>query len=338
MKNPSKKGLKAKLLRAWISSVFIFVVVYFLIASVLIVTGNADKQLRQEDGLEFNELNFDYSGLPRLQSFKARNGAKLSFRYYASESDKVLILLHGSGYHSRYLLPLAGFISKENLANVYTPDLRGHGKSPVRRGDIDYIGQFEDDIADLLKLIKSRHPEADLILGGHSSGGGLAIRFAGSPHGRQIDAYLLLSPFLKYNAPTMRPYSGGWAHPSTGRIIGLEMLNNVGIGAFNHIKVIHFNMPEEARDGTETLSYSYRLNKSYAPENYKKNLAAISQPLLVAVGSADKAFKADEFEPAISPYTDVEVKLLKGVSHMGIVVGKEIRPVIENWLENLPLQ
>lgn len=335
MKNPSKK---IKLLRVGISSLLISVVIYFSIAAVLIVTGKPDKPVQKKSGLAFDELNLDYNELPRLQSFQARDGTKLRYRYYASESDKVLVLLHGSGYHSRYLLPLARFISAADLAHVYTPDLRGHGRSPIRRGDIDYIGQFENDIVDLLKLIRSKHPNAHLILGGHSSGGGLAIRFAGSPHGKQVDAYFLLSPFLKYNAPTIRPDSGGWAQPYTARIIGLEMLNNVGIRYFNHLKVIRFNMPKEARDGTETLSYSYRLNGSLAPRDYKKDLAAISQPLLVVAGTADKAFKANQFEPTISKYTEVQVELLDGVTHMGIVVGEEIRPIIKKWLENSALQ
>ena len=338
MKNPSRKGRKTRVLRTGISSLFISGLVYFLIAGLLMVTGKPDQPGQEKIGPAFDELNFDYAGLPRPKSFQARDGTQLRYRHYASDSDKALILLHGSGYHNRYLLPLAGFISRENLAHVYTPDLRGHGRSPVRRGDIDYIGQLEDDLVDFLKLIRGKHPDAQLILGGHSSGGGLAIRFAGNPHGRQVDGYFLLSPFLKYNAPTMRPDSGGWAQPYTSRIIGLEMLNNAGIRYFNHLRIIRFNMPEEMRDGTETLSYSYRLNSSFSPRNYKKDLAAISEPLLLAAGTADKAFKAQQFEPTISQYTDVQVELLNGVTHMGVVVGEEIRPVIKKWLESFSLK
>lgn len=120
------------------------------------------------------------------------------------------ILLHGSGWHSRYFLPLAGFISSEGLSQVYTPDLRGHGHSPERRGDVDYIGQLEDDLLDFIAMIPKDNPKAMLILGGHSSVGGLAVRFAGSKYGH---AYLLLSPYLQYNAPTVRHNSGGWARP-----------------------------------------------------------------------------------------------------------------------------
>ncbi len=121
-------------------------------------------------------------------------------------------------------------------------------------------------------LLKEKNPEAFIILGGHSSGGGLAIRFGGSKYGDQVNAYLLLSPFSSNNAPTIRPNSGGWAVPYTGRIAGLTMLNNVGIRWFNYRTAIEFNMPKEARDGTETLSYTLRMNTAYAPDNYKKDL------------------------------------------------------------------
>ena len=309
--------------------------IYFGIAAVLIFFGKPKKFAQVQRGIAFNELFFDYSSLPKLNRFIARDGTKLPYRYYPAKSNKVLILLHGSGWHSRYFLPLAEFISAEGLAQVYTPDLRGHGTTPEKRGDVDYIGQFEDDLMDLIAIIRKDNPKAMLIVGGHSSGGGLAIRFAGSRYSEQANAYLLIAPFLKYNAPTIRPNSGGWARPYTGRIIGLTILNNVGIHWFDYLTAIEFNMPEEARDGTETLSYSHRLNTSYAPRNYEKDLRAITQPLLVVVGNEDDAFIADQFEPVISQYTSVQVKLLAGLTHMGVVVRPEIRPVIKKWLEGL---
>ena len=174
-----------------------------------------------------------------------------------------------------------------------------------------------------------------LIIGGHSSGGGLAIRFAGGQYGTQADAYMLLAPFVYYNAPTTRPNAGGWAQPYTGRIVGLTMLNNVGIHCFDYLTAIDFNMPEEIRNKTETLSYSFRLNTSYAPRNYEKDLSTITQPLLVVAGTADETMFAEQYEPVISQYTDVQVKLLQDVTHMGVVVGPEVRPVIKKWLKGL---
>jgi non-heme chloroperoxidase len=315
--------------------IFISVVIYFGIASVLIIIGKPKNPHQAQRGLSFDELHFDYSSLPTLQRFSARDGAALSYRHYPTQSNKILILLHGSGWHSQYFLRLARFISSEGLAQVYTPDLRGHGRTPVRRGDVDYIDQLEDDLADFIAMIQKDNPKALLIVGGHSSGGGLAIRFAGSRYRRQANAYVLFSPFLKYNAPTTRSESGGWAHPYTARIVGLTMLNNVGIHWFDYLPAIEFNMPEDVRDGTETLSYSHRLNVAYAPRNFKKDLRAITQPLLVVAGTGDESFFAEQYEPVISRYTVVRVKLLQGVTHIGVVVGPEVRPVVKEWLEGL---
>ena len=315
--------------------IFISVVIYFGIASVLIIIGKPKNPHQAQRGLTFNELHFDYSSLPTLQRFSARDGVGLSYRHYPTQSNKILILLHGSGWHSQYFLPLAKFIRSKGLAQVYTPDLRGHGRMPVRRGDVDYIDQLEDDLADFIAMIKKDNPKALLIVGGHSSGGGLAIRFAGGQYGRQANAYVLFSPFLKYNAPTTRSHSGGWAHPYTARIVGLTMLNNVGMHWFDFLPVIEFNMPEDVRNGTETLSYSHRLNVAFAPRDYKKDLRSINQPLLVVAGTGDESFYAEQYEPVISQFTAVQVRLLQGVTHIGVVVGPEVRPVVTEWLEVL---
>jgi len=59
------------------------------------------------------------------------------------------------------------------------------------------------------------------------------------------------------------------------------------------------------------------------------------KPLLVVAGTADEAFLADQFEAVISKYAEGEVKLLPNVTHMGLVVGPEIRPVVKEWLQKL---
>ncbi len=316
-----------------INFLLISVVIYFSIAILFILFSKHGKPVLDEGNLSFSELFIDYTNLPPLQTFDARDGKPLSYRHYMAQSEKVIILLHGSGWHSQYILPLAEFISSEGLAQVYTPDLRGHGPKPARRGDVDYINQLEDDLSDLISLIRENNSDAMLVVGGHSSGGGLAIRFAGGRYGKQADGFVLLSPYLKYNAPTMRPNSGDWAYPYTGRIAGLTMLNNVGIHWFDYLTAIDYNMPEEARNGTETLSYSHRLNTAYAPNNYKNELRAITQPLLVVAGTEDESFIAEQFEPVISQYTTAQVKLLPGVTHMGVVVNPAVRPVFKKWLE-----
>jgi hypothetical protein len=67
----------------------------------------------------------------------------------------------------------------------------------------------------------------------------------------------------------------------------------------------------------------------------KKDLSAITQPLLVVAGTADEAFIADKFEPVISQYTDVQVRLIEGLTHFGVVLSAEVQPAIREWLQGL---
>lgn len=308
-------------------------VIYLCIAVGLIASDARRKPPPGSRSLDFDQVGQREAPHPPAKTFQARDGAALSYRLYPSTSDRVLILLHGSGWHSRYLAPLASYLSSENIASVVTPDLRGHGNQPVRRGDIDYIGQLVDDLEDLIAHVRDTRPETFVVVGGHSSGGGLALRFAESHPAPRVDGYVLLAPWLQHNAPTIRPDGHSWALPQVRRIIGLSMLNAVGIRVLNDLPVIRFNMPTQVRDGTETLSYSYRLMTGYAPANYRKALGAIDQALLVLVGSEDDLFLPDRFDPVINRYVEANVQVLDGISHLGIVDHPAVNDRLGRWLQ-----
>lgn len=275
------------------------------------------------------------SEIPTLESYEARDGAQLLYRHYHSDSHIALVLVHGSGTDSKYLSYVSQAIAASGAATVYTPNLRGHGPSPIRRGDIGYVGQLVDDLADLISHVKTTNDPIDtVIVGGHSSGGGLAVRFAGSSYGSLADGYLLLAPYLGHDAPTTRPNSGGWAKPNLYKIIPISILNSIGITYFNGTNVLRFNMPSEYRDGSETLSYSYRLMKGVSPSNFKPALESIKVPLLLVVGSKDSALFADKFEPTLRPLVpQVVITPVDGVSHLGLVVNDDAVETVETWFK-----
>jgi len=267
-----------------------------------------------------------------------RDGQNLEVAHYPGPGGDapLLILLHGSAWHGMQFDHLAAEMAKQ--AEVVVPDLRGHGFSPARRGDIDHIGQLEEDTADLIALYRKSGQK--VVLGGHSSGGGLVVRFAGGDYGDLIDGAILLAPFLKYNAPTTRQNSGGWAQPLTRRIIGLSMLNMLGITALNGLTVIQFKMPDAVLNGplgaSVTDRYSYRLNTAFAPRrDYLADLRRLPGFLLV-VGSADEAFRAEEYQPLIAPVNDNgRYVLLKGVRHLDVVDAPETAAAMGQFLTRI---
>ena len=100
---------------------------------------------------------------------------------------------------------------------TFAVDIRGHGASGTR-GDIGYVGQLEDDLADFVAVVRKTEPTAPLTLIGHSAGGGFALRVAASPIQDLFARTVLLAPYLGYNAPTNRPNSGGWASADIPRV------------------------------------------------------------------------------------------------------------------------
>lgn len=224
--------------------------IYFIIALGLIAS-QRPKALEARAGLDFAKIMASGVAAPpetpafARKSYTARDGAALMYTHVKAEGADALplvVMVHGSGWYGGQFDRLAWAL--RDVAEVMAVTLRGHGDSPVRRGDVDYIGQFEDDIADLI----ADDPRKPILLG-HSSGGGLVVRFAGGAHGQNLGGAILLAPFLKHDAPTTKPNSGGWAHVLTRRIIGFSMLNTVGIHGLDHLVMIQFNMPETVLNG-----------------------------------------------------------------------------------------
>ena len=319
-------GLARTLLRA----ALIGAAVFLAIAGGLILSQRPGQPFTG-GGLTFPEPGGPIAA-PAPLGYTARDGVDLAYRLFPGpEGAPLVVLIHGSGAHGLYYAGLAGALSEH--ATVLLPDLRGHGASRAKAPDVTHIGQLEEDIADLARA--HLQPGQTFVLAGHSSGGGLAIRYAGGAQTPRPDGAMLLSPFLKYDAPTMRENSGGWARPLTRRIIGLSMLNAVGIRALNGLTAIEFNVPERLR-GEMTDAYSFRLNASYAPRSdYLKDISALPPYILIA-GDADEAFRADRFQATMAPSNPGgSYHLIPGVSHLG-VIGAAITPrLMGEYLDHL---
>ena len=303
-----------------------------------LIASQQTKILPERDGLNFTSaFAQDLSQAAEMRPITMRDGTALQVREYGAQSNgPLVVMVHGSGWHGLQFDSLATKLADH--AHVLAPDLRGHGVSSEQRGDVDYIGQLEDDLADLITA--KVQPDQKVVMLGHSSGGGLVVRFSGGAHGDLIDHAILLAPFLKYNAPTTRQDVGGWAYILTRRIIGLSILNTFKITALNYLPIIQFNFPLKALEGpygeTVTAAYSYRLNTSYAPRSdYMKDMAALPTFSLIS-GREDEAFFAAEYEPLMTQATGKgRYLLLDDTQHFSVVYAPETLAAIKEDLSGL---
>jgi pimeloyl-ACP methyl ester carboxylesterase len=283
----------------------------------------------------------DIGTLPALKHYRARDGVALSFRVYASAMGQAAVLIHGSAGSSGDMHPLALALQKAGI-EVYVPDLRGHGANSPH-GDVAYIGQLEDDLADFMASIKVDGPVKDWTLVGFSSGGGFALRIAAThPLGDAFSQVVLVSPYLKYSAPSIRkrPPSGvgdspstdparQWAVPSIGRIIGLSTLNALHIHTWDRLPVIQFAVPHGEQ--TVTWWYSWRMVQNFAPHgDYLADIRAVRHPTMVLVGSSDEILDADALRSEfVRQNARIRVEILAGVGHSAMVTNaKAIEAIV----------
>jgi alpha-beta hydrolase superfamily lysophospholipase len=260
----------------------------------------------------------DRSTMPGVERFHARDGTELAYRHYPPQSSAtgpIAIVVHGSSGSSVAVHALAQALAERGV-ETYAPDIRGHGASGTR-GDVAYLGQLEDDLADFVGVIRKTGPAAPLTLIGHSSGGGFALRVAGSPIQNLFARTVLLAPYLGYDAPSTRQDAGGWASPDIPRFIGLSLLRRFGLLCCESLPTIAFAV---APNTSQILAstYSYRLMRNFATSgDYRADLAAAGKPVVLFAGAADELMFPDKYQAAVGP--NVPVKLIDGVNHMGIV-------------------
>jgi len=264
----------------------------------------------------------DMSSLPAIERIQARDGTALGFRHYAAigpSSRRVAIVVHGSSGSSNGPIHALSRALAQRGVESYAVDIRGHGASGTR-GDIAYLGQLEDDLEDFVAVVRKTNPTAPLTLIGHSAGGGFALRVAGSNIQNLFARTVLLAPYLGPFAPTNRPNSGGWANPDMPRIIALMLLRRFGIDCCDALPVLAFAVPPNSQMRLVS-AYSERLRSNFGVHlDYRTDLAAVTRPLTIFSGADDELMIADKYAEAVrGALRPVDVKLIDGVNHMGIV-------------------
>ena len=114
-----------------------------------------------------------------ISRFYQAFGLRLHYVIWGDESKPPMMLVHGGRDHARVWDALAREFAAEY--SVYVPDLRGHGDSDWASASEYAIPDFVADLAALLKIIWfERDPAQQTALIGHSRGGGVALRLAGT--------------------------------------------------------------------------------------------------------------------------------------------------------------
>lgn len=122
------------------------------------------------------------------------DGTCLFYRYWPAQpfNGRVVIVLHGIGYHSGPYKVIADVLNPRGIA-VYGLDARGHGLSCGPRGYTGSAAKVAQDVAAIVAFVKHQQPHTKVFLMGDSMGGNYALNYA-KENSSQLAGLVLLAP------------------------------------------------------------------------------------------------------------------------------------------------
>ena len=145
----------------------------------------------------------------REATVRSHDGTAIYVRAWMPDvPERVLVCVQGLGGHGGYYEALAHHLVSEGTV-VVALDLRGHGHSEGRRGDIDRFDRYLEDVDAAVAWGQSCWSDKPLILLGESMGASIAIHYLAQMQKRvkpaSIARLVLVSPVLRSAIrPTMR--------------------------------------------------------------------------------------------------------------------------------------
>ena len=278
---------------------------------------------------------------PAVQNFEARDRALVGYRFYRSSKPTTtkLYLVHSEAWDELELAGISSGLAKAGAADVLTLDLRGHGENPVRRGDLNYEGQLEDDLADL--IARTAGPNDTIVVGGHSTGASVATRLATGQNGARIKGLILLAPLFSQSFPGVRPNFGGWLMPLTTRSLALRFENTLGIHWSDHEVAKQYAIPSSVRGDeygyTITTNYTWRLFKSMQLRHADgSDLKSLKAPLLFISGDRDETLDGETAKGALQALVkNGEYASVADETHFSVANSDKTLAIVQNWLAKL---
>lgn len=291
--------------------------------------------------------------------FKARDGIELSLLHFAVDAPRgVVVLMHGSTYNGKRYANLAKAIHRQGF-EVLLPDWRGHGQSGGKRGDCDYIGQLEDDLADLLDFYRT-FGSAPVILAGHSAGAVICMRYIVKYGCDGISAMALIAPAINspleavrfdqpaaaaqyairhFRKPPPKPPVEEKTKVMAQKFAPQLLLQQFWLAKLlpplRHRTALRFPANEQmAKLEGRVLDYSYNMMMACELSDYPLTFRKITVPLLLLTGLNDEILNSDFLSTCYHWHVDAELDCqlieLPNVNHMAVI--NAANGILPKWL------
>lgn len=231
----------------------------------------------------------------------------ISLAYFEKHNPSAqvgILLLHGLAEHKgRYVELFEKLFERE--VSVFAFDLRGHGASLGKRGDVKDYSLFVADVHCVVRRIKEQYPHLKLAILGHSLGGQIAAAYS---------AIYDTTDYLVLSNPLLIP-------PRKSKIFRFIPYKALG---FLKLKKRHSESPEMlAYSYSDPLASNYftvRLLGTIFHQGMMRindTLKDVTQPMLILTGELDPLIDSSALQKVLGRFgsSDKQVRTYKNVKH-----------------------
>lgn len=253
----------------------------------------------------------------------------------------IVVAVHGLTFYALAFDDLATYLAKRGYT-FYAADLRGFGRWKTEaakfHGDTDiHFTKSEDDLLNLLTLVREQNPQCKIYCLGESLGANYALWVA-SVKAPLIDGVIAGSPCVKLCVhPRLRwgiDTITGLLHPKTP--LNLEPYINPYLSHDKSVTRSCLKDPKICR----SLSPTNLVKTSITNKKTLENVGDIPKdmPILIIAGEKDRVFQAKalvKFVPLLGS-KNVSLKVLKGKGHLLLEhqpVKSDVVSIIDDWLD-----
>jgi len=131
------------------------------------------------------------------QYFTTKSHDRLFFYHWSCGKNvqKVVLCIHGMASHGIFFVQVADQLISSNIS-TYALDLKHHGRSSGKRGDIEDFKELIHQVDEFIKFIKSKQKNIPIFLMGMSLGCTIAINYS-VMFPNQLSGLILIAPPVK---------------------------------------------------------------------------------------------------------------------------------------------
>jgi alpha-beta hydrolase superfamily lysophospholipase len=286
-----------------------------------------------------------------VQFFTSFDLTRLAYREKLPKAfSSLLVFIHGTAAQSKLYLPLVDTLLRYGIAAACL-DLRGHGLSEGERGDAKNSTALARDIKLFLDTLRAKHPDKKIILGGHSLGAAVCLKFIDFFRElpslyRPPDALILMSGGFA-PAPDCAPSEVEEKKKIKGAFANIDALKSLlfipDIFLDVHFKSVEILLPNDSlvskavSQNLLTVKYAPSFFLAAFPFDIERTYSQIAFPTLCLVGRNDELLKMCDAKFALKKIR-AEKKSLVVLEANHIDVIWRSAPNIAKWIKNLELE